>query len=154
MRILWILICCGIISGCGMINGNLDEHVQPDASITPGTSKSSVVNMYAPREEDSKLSRSQVYLDSSQLNTLESYPLQFSVHLVGTMPTPCHKLRVAVSPADKEKRILIEVYSLADPEMMCAEMLQKFDVTIPLGSFPSSHYSIWVNGTKLSEFDS
>lgn len=154
MRKLWILICCAFISGCVLIGGNPDEPVQSDASITPGTSISPVDNLYAPRESDSKLSRSQIYLDSSQLNIMESFPLQFSVHLVGSMPTPCHQLRITVSPADQEKRILIEIYSLADPEMMCAEVLQKFDVTIPLGSFPKGHYSIWINGTKLSELDS
>jgi hypothetical protein len=154
MRILWILLSCFFIGGCSLITGNPDINIQPEPSITPGSGEPPIVTIYTPREEDSKLSRSLVYIDSSQLNIMESYPLQFSLRLVGSMPTPCHQLRIVISPADNKKRILIDAYSLFDPEMMCVEMLQKFDVTLPLGSFTSGHYSIWVNGSKISEFDS
>jgi hypothetical protein len=47
----------------------------------------------------------------------------------------------------------VEVYGLVDPGVMCTEVLQPFDVTIPLGSFPTGHYSIFINGSQVGEID-
>jgi hypothetical protein len=90
-------------------------------------------------------------LDSTQINTMESYPLQFSLRIAGSLPNPCHQLRVNILPPDAQNRIQIEVYAVVDPGVMCTEVLQAFDVTIPLGSFPTGHYSIFVNGTLVGE---
>jgi hypothetical protein len=106
-----------------------------------------------PRPADSDLTRGAVYLDSIELLTMESFPLQFSLALAGNLPTPCDQLRVAVSPPDADNKIVVDVYSLSDPDAICAEVLKPFTATIPLGSFPSGHYTLWVNGEQVAEFD-
>ncbi|HBG75312.1 MAG: hypothetical protein A2X25_12315 [Chloroflexi bacterium GWB2_49_20] len=111
-------------------------------------------NPYSPQAGDAKLSRANAFLDSSKINIMESYPVQISVYLQGSLPTPCHQLRVDIAQPDAEKRIQIEVFSVVDPNIICIQMLQAFDVNIPLGSFPTGLYSIWVNGTQIGEFDS
>jgi hypothetical protein len=106
-----------------------------------------------PRHGDDALLRENVYLDSIDLLTMESYPLQFSLALTGNLPTPCHQLRVAVAPPDDTNRILVDVYSLVAADGMCAEVLQPFTQNIPLGSFPAGRYTLWVNGELVAEFD-
>ncbi|NOH03657.1 MAG: hypothetical protein HND47_17695 [Chloroflexi bacterium] len=108
---------------------------------------------YAPRPEDASLTRGPAYVDSTDLLTLESYPLQFMLQLKGSLPTPCHALRVAVSAPDAQNKVMVDVYSVSDPNMMCAQMLKSFEVNIPLGSFPAGKYTLWVNGSQVAEFD-
>ena len=108
---------------------------------------------FLPRSGDKALHRGTVYLDSADLLTLESYPLQFSLALAGNLPTPCNHLRVAVSPPNAENKIFVDVYSLSAPDTICIEVLQPFSENVPLGSFPSEHYTLWVNGEQVAEFD-
>jgi hypothetical protein len=111
-------------------------------------------NPYVPQPDDKVNSQGNVYLDVAQIRVLESYPVQIVLTLQGNLPTPCHTLRVRVNPPDEQNRITIEVYSLTDPAKTCAQMLKPFDANIPLGSFPAGHYTVWVNGEKIGEFDS
>ncbi len=109
---------------------------------------------FAPQPGDADFLRGEVYLDSTELLTLESFPLQFMLSLKGNLPTPCSRLRVKVSPPDSEKRVAVDVYSVIDPAVMCAQVLQSFDVNIPLGSFPEGKYTLWVNGDMVAKFQS
>ncbi len=122
----------------------------PDFTIVPVSPKT---DNTIPRHGDDALLRGNVYLDSIDLLTMESYPLQFSLALTGNLPTPCHQLRVAVASPDDTNRILVDVYSLVAADGMCAEVLQPFTQNIPLGSFPTGHYTLWVNGELVAEFD-
>jgi hypothetical protein len=97
--------------------------------------------------------RGAVYLDSTNLLTMESFPLQFALVLKGNLPTPCHKLKVAVSPPDAQNKIVVDAYSVFDPNVICAQALQPFAENFPLGSFPTGHYVLWVNGKQVAEFD-
>ena len=109
--------------------------------------------IYAPRPGDDQLLRGEIYLDSADLLTMESYPLQFALVLKGNLPTPCHEIRVVFSEPDADNKIKLDVYSLADPDAVCVQMLQPFEQNIILGSFPSGHYTVWVNGEQVTEFD-
>ncbi len=111
-------------------------------------------NGYVPQPSDSNLMRGSAFLDAKELLTLESFPLQFMLHLTGSLPTPCQQLRVAVSQPDSENKILVDVYSVSNPDEICVQVLEPFDVTIPLGSFPTGLYTLWVNGEMVAEFQS
>jgi hypothetical protein len=126
---------------------SLDEPVSSDDPMTQ------TADDILPSPADSALTRESVYLDSIDLLTMESYPLQFSLALAGNMPTPCNQLRVDVSPPNAENKIVVDVYSVSAPNAVCIQMLEPFSVNIPLGSFPSGHYTIWINGEKVAEFD-
>jgi hypothetical protein len=112
-----------------------------------------VNNDSLPRPEDGGMVSGAVFIDSIKLLTMESYPPQFSLALTGNLPTPCHQLRVVVNPPDAEKNIYVEVYSVTAPDAICATMLQPFTKNIILGSFPSGHYTVWVNSEQVAEFD-
>jgi hypothetical protein len=110
---------------------------------------------YGPQPGDAKLTRDKVFLEleNSNLVVMESYPVQVSANLVGSLSDPCHQLRVVLKPADAKNQINLEVYSLFDPNMACITVIQPFSATIPLGSFSDGHYSVKVNGQLLGEFD-
>jgi predicted small lipoprotein YifL len=97
--------------------------------------------------------RGNVYLDSTELLTMESNPLQFTLVLKGNLPTPCNELHVESSPPDAENKIMVDVYSTVPTDTMCAEVLQPFEKNFPLGSFAAGHYTLWVNGQQIVEFD-
>jgi hypothetical protein len=72
--------------------------VPPTANIETATP--SPIPSFTPVPTDSNLVRSNVFLDSTELLTLESSPLQFMLALKGGLPTPCNQLRVDISPPD------------------------------------------------------
>jgi hypothetical protein len=108
---------------------------------------------YEPQAGDSELTHDQVFLDLVELQTLESSPPQFMLALRGSLPTPCHQLRVAVSKPDLQAQVIVEVYSLAKADTACAQVLEPFAADISLGSYPAGHYILVVNGEEVAEFD-
>jgi hypothetical protein len=111
---------------------------------------------YEPQPGDASLTRGPIYLelDSSQLIIMESLPIQVMATLSGNLPDPCHRLRVAVTAADTDNRINLEVYSLVSSTEICTTVLEPFAATIPLGTYSGGHFSVYVNGELLGEFDS
>lgn len=110
---------------------------------------------YQPQAEDKDLQRGNAMIDvaNSDLLTLETYPLRFNLVLRGSLPTPCHQLRAVVNAPDAENKINIEAYSVVDPETVCAQVIEPFETTVGLGSFPAGHYTVLVNGEQVAEFD-
>lgn len=123
-----------------------DDPVNSDMPMPPQT------NNYAPSPEDNILTRGEVFLDVKSLSTLESYPLQFMLQLQGSLPTPCHQLRIALNPPDTDNKVVVDVYSVVNPGEICIQVLAPFTVNYPLGSFPAGKYSLWVNGEMIAEF--
>lgn len=112
------------------------------------------VSPLAPKPGDDKLSRSNVYINEKSLLIRESYPPQISLSINGDLPTPCHELRAEIASPDPDNKIMVEVYSVVDPTVACAQVLEPFEEFVDLGTFPSGHYSVWVNGELAGEFDS
>jgi hypothetical protein len=145
MKRFTILIFLLIASACAPAP---DEAVSSDEPASPQTGE------YAPSPADGSLTRGTVFVDTSELLTLESYPLQFNLNITGNLPTPCHKLRIAVNTPDSDNNLHIDVYSVVDPGEICIQVLEPFSVNQPLGSFPQGHYRLWVNGEMVAEFQS
>jgi hypothetical protein len=128
-----------------------------DTYPAPSTSAGSApaTNEYAPADSDKNMDRGNVFveIDNSSVVMLESDPLQVKLHLKGTLPNPCYHLRVNPSQPDDQKHIQVEVYSVVKPGEVCTDVLQEFDVEIPLGSFSDGHYLIYINEELLGEFD-
>ena len=133
-----------------------NEPSYPNAPSYPNkpVTDNSNLQPYSPKPEDATLTRGKVFLDSTEILVMESYPVQIMLVLNGSLPTPCNQLRVEANPPDKQNRIQVEAYSVIDPEQMCIQVLDPFDANFGLGSFPTGHYSVWVNGEKVGEFDS
>lgn len=111
-------------------------------------------NPFAPQLEDSKLTRGNIFIDESGVMIREGGPPLISVNISGNLPTPCHQLRAEISAPNPEHKISVFVYSVVDPDLICTEVLKPFTESIDLGTFASGHYTVWVNGELVGEFDS
>jgi hypothetical protein len=134
--------------GCGLI--------PPGTQPTPTTVPSIPPSDYEPQPGDAKLQRDQVFVDAenSRVVVNESLPAQVSLILNGSLSDPCHQLRVVVTPANTNKAINLEAYSVFDPSLACITLIKPFSATIPLGSYTGGHYTVYVNGQLVGEFDS
>ncbi len=131
----------------------------PDAPVTSppqngSTPMETSAMPFAPKPDDTNLSRGNAFLNESGLLIRESFPPQITLSLSGDLPTPCHELRVDVQEPDLENKINVEAYSVVDPDQVCIQVLEPFQANIDLGIFPSGHYTVWVNGEMVGKFDS
>jgi hypothetical protein len=110
---------------------------------------------YGPQPGDDRLTRAEamVNLENSRLFTSDTQPRLASAILQGILPTHCHQLRIMMTRIDSENTINLDVYSLYDPQTICNDLVQSFQITFPLGSFNNGHYRLYVNGQLLGEFD-
>lgn len=149
MKFALTLFALSLLSACAPIQSPPDSGVASPPRNTPSASRPD----YAPRPGDKQLTRGNVYIDSVEVLAKESYPPQFSIALKGNLPTPCHEVRINYTGLENENKIVLEVYSVTDPNKICAQVLQPFEQTLEIGSFSAGHYTVWVNGQKMAEFD-
>lgn len=157
-KLIFLTLVVAVLAAC---NGNLPSGDQPVSATPPIMVEPTqpplpgpINNVYLPEPGDINFSRGEVFIDSSDLLIMESYPVQIALVLKGALPTPCNKLRVVANPPDEKDRIQVKVYSVINPAETCIQVLEPLDVNIGLGSYPSGHYSVWVNGDMVGEFDS
>ena len=108
-------------------------------------------NPYAPRPDDENMQRGPAFVDKIDILAAESYPLQYRLELAGSLPTPCHQLRISIQEPDTSGNIYMEVYSL-DSGQMCTQVLQPFDAAIPL-QYPPGQYTLWINTQQIGTLD-
>ena len=85
------------------------------------------------------------YVESVEFLFLESDPVQVQAIVTGSLPTPCHVPAWAWDTVASTAPAII-VYSTVDPEVMCAQVLEPFEQTIPIGSFETGTHVLTVNG--------
>ncbi len=97
------------------------------------------------------MERGEVFIDQVQILARQGFPRRYVLHMKGSLPTPCHRLRTHTNQPDKQNRIQVEVYSLVNPEEMCAQVLEPFETSLQLGSFPEGRYQVFVNEELAGE---
>ena len=122
----------------------------PDAPVSNGD------NPYAVQPADASMLRGDLRIDSASLALAESNPVQVMLNFAYFPPTPCFSLRVETSQPDAQKRINVSAYGVAEKDKACTLMAlaTPLQASLNLGSFPKGHYSVWLNGAKVGEFDS
>jgi len=113
-------------------------------------------NPYAPQSADSTLMAGDIIVDSSSVFLTKSQPPQVMVNFAYFQPTPCHQLRVEISTPDADNHIALKAYAVAEKDKPCALMALStpLQASLNLGSFPSGHYFVVLNGNQIGEFDS
>lgn len=162
MRITKLLLAALVlITACtpAVVPTSEPSALPPDTAVTSPpqddiSTNEPMTNPFAPQPDDSKLTRGNVFIQELSLLIRESYPPQIALAISGDLPTPCHQLRAEISEPDSDDKINVEVYTVVDPNIMCTQVLKPFTESINLGTFPSGHYSVWVNGESVGEFDS
>jgi hypothetical protein len=93
---------------------------------------------------------SPVFVDSTDMLLRESFPVQVVLKVAGNLPTPCHEPVWEVE--DDGTTISVILGSLADPDVVCIQVLEPFEVFITLGAFESGAREVVLNGEKVGEF--
>jgi len=156
---IYLVIITLLIATCTPLPASRPVDLPPDTAVTNPPEDSmppldSEETQFAPQPGDAKLTHGNVYINKTELLIRESYPPQISLGISGDLPTPCHQLRVKINEPDSENKISADVYSVADSNRACIQVLEPFQESIDLGTFPSSHYTVWLNGNMVGEFDS
>lgn len=145
-RLLFLTLI--LLAGCGLFSATPSPDT-PVNDLTPSPGGPP----YAPQPGDDALHRGPAFVEATDILVLESFPLQFQLSLSGNLPTPCHELRIVVDEPDANNNIAVDVYSVVDPNAICIQVLQAFQASVNLGSFPAGHYTVTVNGGAAGEFD-
>ena len=89
-------------------------------------------------------------------NDLGELQADFSVEVIilkGSLPSPCQELRLRYTGPDFQNRIKITLYSVVDINKNCTAELVTFEHDIHLGTLPAGHYTVFVNGNQVNEFN-
>lgn len=121
----------------------------PEATAVSSGSEQPPWNTYAPAKGDESKERAEVYIESQQILTLESFPPQYMLQVKGSLPTPCHELRAVADVPSDDSEIRVQVYSVVDPDMVCTQVLEPFEASIPLGSYVRGSYRVFLNDTEV-----
>jgi hypothetical protein len=108
---------------------------------------------WQPQTADQNLQRGEAFVKYSDILVMESFPPQFLLNIQGSLPTPCHQLRVDVAPPDDQMQIQVSVYSIVDPNAICIQVLAPYDVNVPLEGLSTGQYTVIVNGDKVGSID-
>jgi hypothetical protein len=113
-------------------------------------------NPYTPQTSDANMQRDDIVIDSFLLALTKSLPPQVMLRFTYFPVTPCHQLRVEVSGPNSQNRIDVNAYSIVEKDQACALMAPTtpLEAALELGIFPAGHYSVFLNGTAIDEFDS
>jgi hypothetical protein len=114
-------------------------------SLNPG------VAAQGAEQEAIPLGSEPVFVDSTDILLLESFPVQVVVSVRGHVPTPCHKPVWAVQ--DRGDTIEITLWSESDPEAICIQVLETFEVAIPLGSYEAADIDVLLNGDPIGRIE-
>lgn len=124
----WLLAAVLLLAGCAPAP---DEAAEGEPGVE-------VVNAYAAREGDSALERGTVILEGVTWDAAAG-TLTFS----GSLPTPCQELRIDSSQSGRE--LAFAVYSLSQPETLCAQVLEPFEAILELKDFSADAFTVTVN---------
>lgn len=91
-----------------------------------------------------------VFVDSAEVLVAESWPVQVFLAVSGNLPTPCHQLTWQVDQG--EGRLDVMLASLSDPSTNCIQVLEPFDLSIPLGSYSDGEWKVYLNGDEVGSF--
>ena len=127
------------------------ETPSPDDTVSSDQPSAGAPSPLTPVPGEEKMAKGSAFVDSAEIATMESFPPQFLLQLSGSLPTPCHQLRVNVSDPDEQNRINVEVFSVVKPDEICIQVLEPFETSVNLGSYSAGTYTIVVNGKEVGQ---
>jgi hypothetical protein len=94
----------------------------------------------------------EVFITSTNLLIAESFPIQVSLQVEGEKPTPCHE--IFWTAEDNGEAIEIVMISQTAPDQACAQVIEPFIISVPLGSWADESRGVILNGELVGSFDS
>jgi hypothetical protein len=105
-----------------------------------------------PLPDEEKMIRGSISVGTSEIIMMESFPVQVTLNVSGMLPTPCNMPRAEVTEPEENNTIYVEMWTLVEPDAVCIQVLQPFEVSIPLGSYESGTYTVILNDQEVGEF--
>ncbi len=116
--------------------------------------KKLTLDQVKPSPGEEKLQKAKVFIDSVEIKSNALLPDgMLEAAISGSLPTPCHVLRADMKILEEERQIQIEMYSLVDPGKSCIQVLEPFDLQIPVDLENEGKYRVLVNQVEMSQFD-
>ncbi len=98
-----------------------------------------------PLPGESNMVHGKVFLDSAEIKESRSESKTVILFVRGSLPTPCSLLRAKIEPPDSANKIVIDIYSLQNPDVMCIQSLAPFEVELPIENLKDGSYSVEIN---------
>lgn len=103
-----------------------------------------------PPDNGGDTNRVPILIDNVDVFLMESFPVQVSIEVTGTIQDGCDfPVITEVTPSD-ETTITVAVYREMPMDVMCPMNIQPYQEMIPLGSFEGGRYTVDVNGTLVT----
>ncbi len=150
MRVLCSVLIVIFLTSCRAAPATPVPTEPPAATVAPTTTPT---NSWLPQPGDAWLTRGEVYPDAADILISGSNPVVVNLVVKGSLPNPCHQVRVLFDPPDGDNQVRLQLYSVVDPTLICIQVLQDFELSIPLGSYPPGAYSVWINNVQIGEFE-
>jgi len=132
------------------------EPAQAAAYPQPGSGETgaSIAEAYPAAEGDENLAAGNFNFEKAGLVGSTTKPGYTDVVVTGNLPTPCHQLRVKVTPPDNTNKIVVTVYTVAEKDKICTQQTMPFQGTVAtLGGYPAGKYTVVVNDQPSGEFE-
>lgn len=94
----------------------------------------------------------EVTITGTDLLIMESFPIQVSLWVEGEKPTPCHE--IFWTAEDTGDAIEIMMISQVNPDQSCAQVIEPFAISVPLGSWADESRDVILNEVEVGSFDS
>ena len=93
-----------------------------------------------------------VTIIGTDLLIMESFPIQVNLQVEGEKPTPCHE--VFWTAVDTGDQIEIVMISQVNSDQTCAQVIEPFSISVPLGSWAEESRDVILNDVEVGSFDS
>ncbi|MGZ8754079.1 MAG: hypothetical protein ACXW15_02705, partial [Acidimicrobiia bacterium] len=103
-----------------------------------------------PADTTTEGSEGPVYVETTDILQMESFPVQVRLVVGGSLPTPCHEARWEVD--DDGSQIGVRLWSTVMPGQDCAQVLEPVELSIALGSFESGERIVLLNDEEIGRF--
>ena len=165
-RIIPFAVVLSVLSACGGAEPFSDGEnpspapsttVSADEPVDSGTDQpidepGPVGSIPEPRPPIDGSISGEVWIASTDLLIMESYPIQVRLQVEGEKPTPCHEIFWTVE--DDGETIKITMISQINSDEVCAQVIEPFIISVPLGSWAEESREVHLNGESVGSFDS
>jgi hypothetical protein len=166
-RIISFLVVVAVLAACGgaelgsggdsTVTSTTSTTLSPDAPVDSGGDQpivepGPVGSIPEPRPPIDGSVSDEVSITGADLLIMESYPIQVSLQVDGEKPTPCHEIFWTVE--DSGEKIEITMISQVNSDQSCAQVIETFMISVPLGSWADESRDVYLNGELVGSFES
>jgi hypothetical protein len=141
-----------LVTACGLDGGAAETSTTITGGDEPITGPMPTGEIPEPRPPIPGNIDGEVFVSSASLVIAESFPIKVSLQVEGEKPTPCHE--IFWTTEDDGETITVSMISQIAPDQACAQVIEPFMISVPLGSWAEASREVVLNGQPMGSFDS